>query len=72
MPPLRLSDEELDQIMRAAAPLARNRRDDSLQAIAAALATCSEPGPGTVYQICREQQRRFYDPPLGEHGGKYG
>jgi hypothetical protein len=66
--PLHLSDSELDAVMAAARPLNVNVRDAFLQAVAAALAGCSEVGPGTVYRIVAETQRRFFDPPDLSHG----
>jgi hypothetical protein len=48
MEPLRLSDSELDIVMRAAAPLAVRDRDAFLREVAAALAALPERGDGTV------------------------
>jgi hypothetical protein len=77
--PIRLSDSELDAVFAAAHPLAVADRDPFLQAVAAALAQHrGEIGEGVVYSICREQQRRFFDPPITEDHkhrqgqGKYG
>jgi hypothetical protein len=42
MPPIRLSDSELDAVMAAARPLAVERRDAFLQAVAGALQGCRE------------------------------
>jgi hypothetical protein len=61
--PIRLTDDELTAVFQAAAPLARDVRDSFLQHVAAALATCTEIGPGTVHRVCRETQKRFFDPP---------
>lgn len=66
--PIKLSDEELDAVMRAAAPLDRDQRDPFLQAVAAELARCKLVGDGTVFRVCREVQRKFYRPPLDDHG----
>jgi hypothetical protein len=63
MPPIRLSDSELDAVMAAARPLPVERRDAFLQAVAGALAGCGEIGPGVVHRICAETQGRFFDPP---------
>jgi hypothetical protein len=54
--PLRLSDDELDAVMAAARPLARDQRDAFLHAVAHALSG-QEIGPGTVARTCRELQR---------------
>jgi len=75
MPPVRLSDAELDAVLRAAQPLDHNVRDAFLQYVAQELSTCTEIGPGTVNRICREGQRKFFDPPNHDVGGawsKYG
>jgi hypothetical protein len=63
MPPLRLTDSELDAVMAAARPIAVDRRDAFLQDVAAALRHCVEVGPGTVYRIVSEVQRRHFDAP---------
>ena len=74
MPPIRLSDSELDAVMAAARPLAVERRDAFLQQVAITLQRCGEIGPGVVHRICAEVQRVHFDPPdlsgrVG--GGKY-
>jgi hypothetical protein len=62
---IRLSDSELDAVFSAARPIAVDCRDAFLQAVAAELAQHpGEIGAGVVYSICREQQRRFFDPPI--------
>jgi hypothetical protein len=63
MPPIRLTDEELDAVFAAARPLAVNRRDVFLQAVAASLRRCEVIGPGVVHRICAEVQREHFDPP---------
>jgi hypothetical protein len=63
MPPVRLTDAELDAVMLAARPLAHDVRDAFLQHVAQELSACSEIGPGTVNRVCREAQRKFFDPP---------
>ena len=63
MSPIRLTDDELTAVMRAA-PIAVNLRDEFLQEVANELQRCGEIGPGVVFKICRETQRRFFDPPL--------
>jgi hypothetical protein len=73
--PLKLSDDELDAVLAAARPLPVQSRDEFLQAVADALANEREIGPGAVFRICRETQKRYFDPPICErgtlHGGKY-
>jgi hypothetical protein len=60
MPPLRLSDAELDAIMTAAGPIPVDRRDRFLQEIAATLRCCNgEVGPGTVHRAIADVQRKY-------------
>jgi hypothetical protein len=74
-PPLKLSDDELDQVMAAARPLPLHARDAFLQRIAVELSRCNgNVGPGVVFRICRDVQRIFYDAPdlsHGHDGGKW-
>jgi hypothetical protein len=63
--PIALSDSELNIIFTAAHPLAVHERDPFLQEVAERLATIPERGDGIVFQICREVQREFWDPPTG-------
>jgi hypothetical protein len=69
MLPVRLSDDELNTVMQAAAPLAVAQRDPFLRAVANSLAGYKEIGPGTVFTVCRELQKQFFDPPNLEHAG---
>ena len=59
MPPLALSDEEIDLLHRLAAPIAWGQRQQFMQAVTDALASCSQPGPGVVYRTARDLQRNF-------------
>jgi hypothetical protein len=53
MPPIRLSDSELDAVMSAARPIPVGQRDAFLQQVAAELQG-RELGPGVVYRVlCR-------------------
>jgi len=63
MPPIRLTDSELDTIFTAARPLDVGQRDPFLQRVAAELARCDVIGPGTVHRVCAATQREFFDPP---------
>ena len=63
MPPLRLSDNELDAIMAAARPIAPDRRDAFVQEVANSLARCGELGPGVVHRVVAQAQRQHFDPP---------
>jgi hypothetical protein len=60
--------------MAAAAPLDRRVRPAYLQDVASELAKCKTIGDGTVARVCREMQRKHFDPPelAQAHGtGKY-
>jgi hypothetical protein len=59
MPPVKLTDDELDAVMSAARPLPIEMRDPFLHAVAIELAGYQVVGPGIVHQVCREQQRIF-------------
>jgi hypothetical protein len=63
MQPIQLSDDELATVLRAAAPIGRDRRDLFLQQVAAALAECGTIGPGVVHRICAQVQKQHFDPP---------
>jgi len=52
MTPLRVTDEQLDQVMRAAAPIPLELRDEYLRHVADQLRG-SEFGHGEVYRACR-------------------
>jgi hypothetical protein len=69
MPPLKLTDAELDAVFNAARPLAQNVREDFLKEVADRLSSYPVVGPGTVHRVCLETQRRFLDRPyLGGPG----
>jgi len=55
---LKLSDEELTQVFRAAQPLPPGDRDQFLQNVASKLAGVTI-GPGAVYKVCCEVQREL-------------
>jgi hypothetical protein len=62
MPALRLTDQQLDAIHRAAWPLASHDRAPFLEAVAAKLSERPELlGDGHVARSCIEMQRRFLD-----------
>jgi len=62
--PLALSDSEITSIMAAARPLQPRDRDAFVREVAAVLAVQPQLGDGIVGRICREIQRRYFDPPL--------
>ena len=59
MPPLQLNDEEMDLLRALASPIAYGRRHEFPQEVAAALEASPEPGPGAIYGVGRDIQRRF-------------
>jgi hypothetical protein len=76
MPPIRLSDAELDAVLAAARPIAVERRDAFLREVASLLGGCVEVGPGSVYRAIALAQRAHFDAPVlaaGTSGraGKY-
>jgi hypothetical protein len=62
--PIALTDDQLTMVMRAAAPLSPRDRGPFLEGVATALAGRREIGDGDVFRAIKEQQRRFFDPPL--------
>jgi len=68
MPPIRLSDDEFDVVMRAARPLAPHRRDSFLVEVANKLGGYKELGVGIVARVCKDLQRRHFDAPDLSHG----
>jgi hypothetical protein len=69
MRPIPLSDDEMDAVYRACAPIAPDRRSGFLRALAAELQG-REIGPGTVHRAIVAVQRAYFDPPLEVEGGK--
>jgi hypothetical protein len=67
MPPIKLTDSQLDAVLAAARPLRVADRDAFLQDVAAALQGRSEIGDGDVYRAIADVQRRHHDPPLMDH-----
>ena len=63
MPPIELSEDELSAVMSTARLLPVDRRDAYLEAVASALQSRREIGPGVVYRVVAEMQRVFFDPP---------
>jgi hypothetical protein len=61
--PLRLTDDQLAAVMRAAEPLAVGDRGAFLLDVAAALQG-QELGDGTVYRVIAQVQRRYFDAPI--------
>jgi hypothetical protein len=75
MSPVRLTDSQLETVMRAAGVLNVYDRDDFLRAVAQELAGREPLGDGIVGRVTAELQKRFWRPPEVEgrapYGGKY-
>jgi hypothetical protein len=63
MPPLALTDEQMNAVMRGAAPLRPQDRDAYLRQVAEQLRGQEPLGDGLVGRVVRDVQRRFWDPP---------
>jgi hypothetical protein len=70
---IQLSDSQLEQILRAAAPLPPADRSAFLTDVATALRG-QTLGDGAVFRIVRDTQERYFHPPEFTAGGsgKYG
>ena len=68
--PLRLTDDQLTAVLRAAEPLAVGDRGAFLRDVAAALQG-QELGDGTVYEAIAQAQRQYYDPPILTPGSRW-
>ena len=67
-----LSDSQLDQIMRLAAPLSVDDRAAFLERLASELRGLSELGDGVVFRTASRIQKEFFDPPdIIPHPGRY-
>jgi hypothetical protein len=62
MPPIALTDRQLDMVMAAAQPLPPADRSPFLEAVAALLQG-REIGDGTIGRAIRETQAKYWDPP---------
>ena len=65
MPPIALTDSQLDAIVRASQPLAPVDRGKFLEAVAEALRG-RVIGDGAVYLAIAEAQRKYFAPPVLE------
>jgi len=50
-------------VMAAARPLPVKARAQFLTALAAELENQRQLGPGVVFRVCRDVQKRYFDPP---------
>ena len=67
MPPIKLTDSELDAVMAHARPLDPDLRDPFLRSVSNALQGQTVIGPGVVARVCAEMQRQFFRPPDFSH-----
>lgn len=58
-----LSDDELSAVLCAARPIAVDRRDEFLRALASSLRDSGQLGPGALHRAIVAIQRRYFDPP---------
>jgi hypothetical protein len=68
--PLRLTDDQLAAVLRAAEPLALGDRSAFLQDVATALQG-QEFGDGMVYRAIAQAQRQYFDPPILTPGSRW-
>ena len=61
--PDELSEDQISIVLNAARPLPIQDRDAFLHDVVEALDHCPELGDGAVSRLCRELQRRYFDPP---------
>jgi hypothetical protein len=64
MPPIRLTDAELEAVFTAARPLHPRDRDTFLKQVAVELGALSVRGEGAVHRAVAAVQARFWHPPL--------
>ena len=59
--------------MQLSRPLEPHQRSLFLETLATRLNGQREPGDGSVFRLCRELQKEFFDPPqfVSDNGGKY-
>jgi hypothetical protein len=63
MSPIALTDDQMDAVLRAAAPLAPHDRGPFLEVLPQALQAQREIGDGTVHRAIAETQKQFFTPP---------
>jgi len=61
--PIRLTGEQLDAVLRAAGPLAPDRRQAFIDQVTTALQNVSEIGPGILHRVIVAAQHEHFDPP---------
>jgi hypothetical protein len=63
MTPIALTDEQMDSVLRAAAPLLPQDRSAFLEEVARELAALPELGDGALHRVIMQVQRCHFDPP---------
>jgi hypothetical protein len=67
--PLALTDDAMQAVLDASAPLPRGQRGEFLEAMAAELTAHPVASPGELRRVIIEMQRRYWSPPqLGDEG----
>ena len=67
----KLSSDQADAILRAARPLPPADHDAFLEDVSSALAGL-EIGDGVIHRVCRDVQRKYFDPPNLNHVSSRG
>jgi hypothetical protein len=70
LPPLALTDAELDCIMQVSRPLSPADRISFLEIVAERLRGRAEIGEGALWRICVEAQRKVFRPPDLAHASR--
>jgi hypothetical protein len=68
-PPISLSDEMMQAVMRAAQPLEPHDRSAFLEEAARAIATQPDLGVGSLHRLLASIQRKHFYPPREGHVG---
>ena len=63
MTPIALTDEQMDSVLRAAAPLEPQDRSAFLEDLARELAALPDIGDGALHRVIMSVQRKHWDPP---------
>jgi hypothetical protein len=58
-----LTSEQIDSVLRAAAPLAADRRQAFVDDVTTALQTVPVLGPGVIHRVIVDAQRAHFEPP---------
>jgi hypothetical protein len=70
MPPLALTDAQMDALLAASHPLPCHARAAFLEHCARELAALPELGDGVLHRVVTQVQRIYFDPPLSTESGR--